>query len=105
MKKLLLALVYTALTTGANPALAADVDIISPLIAGDMKKLAVHSTKKISHDSNVPLRRVHRTSANLESTLPEDAQEVSGIDSADAMLFQQMGHCHGMDAFGLRRSR
>lgn len=46
MKKLLLALVYTALTTGANPALAADVDIISPLIAGDMKKLAVHSTPK-----------------------------------------------------------
>ncbi|MEH6523100.1 TlpA family protein disulfide reductase [Sulfitobacter sp.] len=46
MKKLLLALVYTALTTGANPALAADIDIISPLIAGDMKKLAVHSTPK-----------------------------------------------------------
>jgi len=43
MKKLLLALVYTALTAGANPALAADADIIAPLVSGDMKKLAVHS--------------------------------------------------------------
>ncbi|WP_299028290.1 TlpA disulfide reductase family protein [uncultured Sulfitobacter sp.] len=46
MKKLLLALVYTALTAGANPALAADADIIAPLVAGDMKKLAVHSVPK-----------------------------------------------------------
>lgn len=46
MKKLLLALVYTALTTGANPALAADVDIMSPLVSGDMKKLAIHSAPK-----------------------------------------------------------
>ncbi|MGB5865010.1 MAG: TlpA disulfide reductase family protein [Sulfitobacter sp.] len=46
MKKLLLALVYTALTTGANPALAADVDIITPLVSGDMKKLAIHSAPK-----------------------------------------------------------
>jgi thiol-disulfide isomerase/thioredoxin len=44
MKKLLLALVYTALTAGANPALAADGDIIRPLLDGDMKKLAVHDT-------------------------------------------------------------
>lgn len=46
MKKLLLALVYTALTAGANPALAADADIILPLRAGDMKKLAVHDVPK-----------------------------------------------------------
>ncbi len=46
MKKLLLALVYTALTAGANPALASDADIITPLVDGDMKKLAVHSTPK-----------------------------------------------------------
>lgn len=46
MKKILLALVYTALTAGANPALAADADIIASLITGDMKKLAVHSAPK-----------------------------------------------------------
>lgn len=46
MKKLLLALVYTALTAGANPALAADADIITPLVAGDMKKLAIHASPK-----------------------------------------------------------
>jgi thiol-disulfide isomerase/thioredoxin len=46
MKKLLLALVYTALTAGANTALAADADIIAPLTTGDMKKLAVHSAPK-----------------------------------------------------------
>ena len=52
MKKLLLALVYTALTAGANPALASDADIISPMLAGDMKKLAVHGTPKAT--SNAP---------------------------------------------------
>jgi len=46
MRKLLLALVYTALGLGANPALAADADIIAPLIAGDMKKLALHPSPK-----------------------------------------------------------
>jgi thiol-disulfide isomerase/thioredoxin len=46
MKKLLLALVYTALTAGATPALAADADIITPLVAGDMKKLAIHNSPK-----------------------------------------------------------
>jgi thiol-disulfide isomerase/thioredoxin len=46
MKNILLAFVYTALTLGANPALAADADIIAPLVSGDMKKLAVHSTPK-----------------------------------------------------------
>jgi len=51
MKKFLLALVYTALTAGANPALAADADIIAPLIAGDMKKLTVHETPKETSDA------------------------------------------------------
>ena len=46
MKKLLFAFVYTALTAGANPVLAADADIIAPLIAGDMKKLALHDAPK-----------------------------------------------------------
>ena len=46
MRKLLLAFVYTALGLGANPALAADADIIAPLVAGDMKKLAVHPSPK-----------------------------------------------------------
>ncbi|KEJ89722.1 TlpA disulfide reductase family protein [Sulfitobacter donghicola] len=46
MKKLLLALVYTALTIGANPAVADDGDIIRPLVSGDMKKLAIHSAPK-----------------------------------------------------------
>lgn len=46
MKKLLFAFVYTALTAGANPVLAADADIIAPLVAGDMKKLAIHSSPK-----------------------------------------------------------
>jgi len=46
MKKLLFALVYTALTAGANTALAADADIIAQLTTGDMKKLIVHSTPK-----------------------------------------------------------
>lgn len=51
MKKLLLALVYTALTAGANPALAADGDLITPLLAGDMKKLAVHSTPQATSNA------------------------------------------------------
>ena len=51
MKKLLLALVYTALTAGANPALASDADIILPMLAGDMKKLAVHETPKATSDA------------------------------------------------------
>lgn len=46
MKKTLLALVYTAMAAVATPALAADADIITPLIEGDMKKLAVHSAPK-----------------------------------------------------------
>ncbi|WP_164659412.1 TlpA disulfide reductase family protein [Tropicibacter sp. Alg240-R139] len=47
MKKLLLALVYTALVAGANPtgAIAADVDMqtVADLRDGDMKKLIIHS--------------------------------------------------------------
>jgi len=41
MKYLMLALVYTALSVGANPALADGPDIVS-LRDGDMKKLVVH---------------------------------------------------------------
>ena len=55
MKKLLLALVYTALTAGANPALASDADIIVPMLAGDMKKLAVHETPKATTDASFDL--------------------------------------------------
>lgn len=43
MKKLLLALVYTALTLGANAAVA-DVSTLEALRTGDMKKLNFHST-------------------------------------------------------------
>lgn len=46
MKKLLFALVYTALATGANPALAGDAETIVALRAGDMKKLVVHDAPK-----------------------------------------------------------
>ncbi len=46
MKKILLAAVYTALTMGANPVLANDAETILPLVAGDMKKLAIHETPK-----------------------------------------------------------
>jgi len=51
MKKLLFALVYTALTAGANTAHAADADIIAPLTSGDMKKLIVHSAPKATSDA------------------------------------------------------
>lgn len=51
MKKLLFALVYTALVTGANPALANDADIIAPLISGDMKKLAIHEAPKATSNA------------------------------------------------------
>ncbi|AXI47788.1 thioredoxin [Sulfitobacter sp. SK012] len=46
MKKIALALVYTALTWGANPALAGDGEMILSLREGDMKKLVVHDTPK-----------------------------------------------------------
>lgn len=55
MKKLMFALVYTALTMGANPALAADGDIILPMLSGDMKKLAVHDTPKATSDASFDL--------------------------------------------------
>ena len=51
MKKLLFALVYTALVTGANPALANDADIITPLVSGDMKKLAIHDAPKATSNA------------------------------------------------------
>ncbi len=50
MKKVLLALVYTALVTGANPVLAAGADIES-LRDGDMKKLVVHATPEATSDA------------------------------------------------------
>ena len=55
MKKLLLAIVYTALTVGANPALASDGDILRPLLAGDMKKLAIHETPKATSNASFDL--------------------------------------------------
>ncbi|MEP2922022.1 MAG: TlpA disulfide reductase family protein [Sulfitobacter sp.] len=55
MKKLLLAIVYTALTAGANPALAADADIITPLATGDMKKLAIHSAPQATSNASFEL--------------------------------------------------
>jgi thiol-disulfide isomerase/thioredoxin len=55
MKKLLLALVYTALTAGATPALANDGDLILPLLDGDMKKLAVHSTPQATSNAEFEL--------------------------------------------------
>lgn len=55
MKNFLLALIYTALTTGANPALAADADIIAPLLEGDMKKLAVHEAPKATSAASFDL--------------------------------------------------
>jgi len=55
MKKLLLVLVYTALTTGANPALAADADIIVPLLEGDLKKLVVHEVPKATSGASFEL--------------------------------------------------
>ncbi|QEW18784.1 Cytochrome c biogenesis protein TlpA [Marinibacterium anthonyi] len=48
MKKVLAALVYTAVALGANtaPAIAADVATLEALRTGDMKKLNVHSEPK-----------------------------------------------------------
>ena len=43
MKKIMLALVYTALALGANPSFAQSADI-KPLRDGDMKKLVVHGS-------------------------------------------------------------
>ncbi|MEQ6250083.1 TlpA disulfide reductase family protein [Sulfitobacter sp. HNIBRBA3233] len=44
MKKISLAIVYTAIALGTSPAWANDADTILPLRDGDMKKLAVHET-------------------------------------------------------------
>jgi thiol-disulfide isomerase/thioredoxin len=54
MKKLLAALVYTALLTGANPALA-DMSAIAGLREGDMKKLVIHETPEST--SNAAFQR------------------------------------------------
>tara|TARA_R110002072_G_scaffold27730_4_gene89970 strand:- start:1079 stop:1642 length:564 start_codon:yes stop_codon:yes gene_type:complete len=50
MKKFVLAFMYTALVTGANPAAAAGADILG-LRDGDMKKLVVHSTPIATSDA------------------------------------------------------
>ncbi|MEM8732445.1 MAG: TlpA disulfide reductase family protein [Pseudomonadota bacterium] len=46
MRKVLIALVYTALTFGANTALASDISTLEALRDGDMKKLSFHSTPR-----------------------------------------------------------
>ncbi|MGR3805441.1 TlpA family protein disulfide reductase [Marinibacterium profundimaris] len=46
MKKVLIALVYTALALGANTAVAADIPTLEALRDGDMKKLSFHSEPK-----------------------------------------------------------
>lgn len=51
MKKFVLALMYTALVTGANPSVAAETDIILGLREGDMKKLVVHETPVATSDA------------------------------------------------------
>ncbi|MGJ8616349.1 MAG: TlpA disulfide reductase family protein [Sulfitobacter sp.] len=50
MKKLLLAFVYTALVTGANPGWAEDANIAA-LRDGDMKKLVVHTPPIATSDA------------------------------------------------------
>ncbi|QUJ76858.1 TlpA family protein disulfide reductase [Sulfitobacter albidus] len=46
MKKIGLGVLYTVAALATSPALASDADLITPLIAGDMKKLAVHTPPK-----------------------------------------------------------
>lgn len=57
MKKLLLALVYTAALSGANVsgAFAADADALRDLREGDMKKLAIHVKPKPVSDASFQL--------------------------------------------------
>ena len=55
MKKLILALIYTALVSGANPALADDGAAILGLRDGDMKKLVVHDAPKATSDASFEL--------------------------------------------------
>ena len=50
MKKLFLAMMYTALALGANPALAGNDDLLG-LRSGDMKKLIIHDTPKATSDA------------------------------------------------------
>lgn len=56
MKKVLLALVYTALAFGANTALAADTTQLEALLDGDMKKLVFHSEPKPVSDAAFQLQ-------------------------------------------------
>ncbi|MFT6673858.1 MAG: thiol-disulfide isomerase/thioredoxin [Sulfitobacter sp.] len=55
MKKFVLAIVYTALMAGANPAFAAGPDIAA-LRAGDMKKLQVHNSPQATSDAPFDLQ-------------------------------------------------
>ncbi len=50
MKKLVAALIYTALVVGANPALA-DIDAAIALRDGDMKKLVFHTTPQAASNA------------------------------------------------------
>ncbi len=50
MKKLVAALVYTALLAGANPALA-DMTALAGLRTGDMKKLVIHTTPEATSNA------------------------------------------------------
>jgi thiol-disulfide isomerase/thioredoxin len=50
MKKLVLAFIYTALVTGANPGFASGADIAA-LRDGDMKKLVVHNAPEATSDA------------------------------------------------------
>ena len=54
MKKLLMAIVYTALLTGANASLADTADLLA-LRDGDMKKLVVHGTPQATSDATFML--------------------------------------------------
>ena len=51
MKKVLVALVYTALAFGANVGSAADTATLQSLLSGDMKKLVFHSEPKDVSDA------------------------------------------------------
>lgn len=51
MKKISLSVLYTVAALAASPALASDAQIITPLLDGDMKKLAVHDTPKATSNA------------------------------------------------------
>ncbi len=55
MKKTLLALVYTAISLGANPAASADLSEIAALRDGSMKKLVIHESPVATSDASFEL--------------------------------------------------